>query len=262
MVRAEGFTSTPRKANSGDHLCWGYDDDRQHARDVAEFLAAGMHNGERVQYLTDGSNAEVVDLLVAGGHDGELLLGPITGGYVVTDPLDQVSVYAALTQSALDDGYSGYRVAADATPLVLGESQRRAFARYELHIDRFMSAHPMAAMCCYDQRVLAPDALAQLACVHPATNVKETRFHLAGGRGGSLELVGEIDLANLPEFVDALAHVRGLPLELDGSGIRYIDHRGLLALDELGGVTLRTSFAAAARVAELLDLQGLRVVPS
>jgi anti-anti-sigma regulatory factor len=96
------------------------------------------------------------------------------------------------------------------------------------------------------------------------------RVHASARPGHSAELSGEIDLFNRHVLVEVLDRIkppsRGGRLVLDGAGLTFIDHRGLITLDEYAvsrGTTLvlRTAFPGAARIARLLDLSGLRVEP-
>ncbi|HEU5110969.1 MAG TPA: STAS domain-containing protein, partial [Micromonosporaceae bacterium] len=128
-------------------------------------------------------------------------------------------------------------------------------------------AHPFTAMCAYD-RALGQQAIAELACLHPRARAGATSFHLYAVPDG-VALYGELDLASRSLLPHALANVDLVPsggeIVVDARGIRFIDHRSLIALAEHvrpRGATLvfRTHWAGAERLVELLNLDGVRVV--
>lgn len=245
---------------------------------MRDFLLAGLTAGEQVWYVSAEPDP-VADRLRTEPEfrdalrTGAARLVPLGSAYScdhVVDPATQVRAYARATEAALAAGHTGLRVAADATALVRGPAQRDAFARYEHLVDRYMRAHPMSAMCAYDRRVLDDQAIAELACLHPRTNVDDVLFRLyADGPGDSgAALVGELDASNHELFRTALHRADPCPVDgrlvVDATNLRFIDHRNLIHLRDharaRGAVAvLRASRSPAARIAELLDLPGLAV---
>jgi hypothetical protein len=185
----------------------------------------------------------------------------------VLDPDTQVAAYAAATTAALAAGYSGLRVAADITQLVRTPQQLDAFARYEFAIDRLALTTPFRAVCGFDRGQLGDTAIAELACMHPRSRDGATLFHLypATPDADEIHLDGEVDT---DLFATALRRARpGLPgraILVHGEALRFIDHRGLLALQryaELHGteVLVRTPFSPARRLVDLLGIDRVRV---
>jgi hypothetical protein len=162
------------------------------------------------------------------------------------DPGAQVARYRALAEDAVARGYGGLTVAADATPLVRTVEDRRAFARYEHLVDRYRHESGIfTAMCAYDALALGPDALAELAAVHPEGTDGSTPFRLFADGAGGLVLTGELDRY-------------GTDL------LEFIDHRGLLALDRLAGllarpVILRAGRSIVARLSEWVGAKHLTI---
>jgi hypothetical protein len=70
-------------------------------------------------------------------------------------------------QEALATGYTGIRVAADNTPLVLDSERIEAWMRWEIVADHFMSENPVTGLCAFDNTRADVDTLRQLAAVHP-----------------------------------------------------------------------------------------------
>lgn len=265
-MRTCGSIPSPVGLRPGDHLCWVYDDPGRFATDVVAFLREGLDHGERIAVVAD---APVADTLVAlrplGDVDelvrhGTLAVSSATGTYAGhhAPAESQVDRYAAMTEAALTDGYRGLRVAADITPLVTDPAGRRAFARYEHLIDRYMADHPFTALCGYDERVVG-DYAGEVAHLHPAGNRADLPFRLISGRAGSVRVAGEVDALSAAAFRSALGHVvepDAALLLVDGAELTFIDHRGLFALAEAAPhVELVTRFSGAATLVELLGLQ-------
>lgn len=257
-VHAAGQTTVVRPTGVGRHLCWAFADRASFLERAHAFLAEGRAAGERLWLIGD-------DLPALDGVPPM----PIHDIYPVGDPAAQVEVYAVATAAALADGYTGLRVAADATPLVRSAGQRAAFAAYEHLVDRYLADHPFSALCGYDVRVLGAVAVAELACVHAAHNVAEVPFSLHGTAGpGGVALSGELDGTDADLLAWALDRAAPPVVDgevvVDGAGLEFIDHRSLLRLADYArgrGATavLRTPLPAAARLADLLRVPGIRV---
>ncbi|KDN21815.1 MEDS domain-containing protein [Amycolatopsis rifamycinica] len=271
-------TGTPSPA-ARHHVCWGYRRPAEFVAEAREFLAEGLAVGERVLYVAPGDQSFLeAQLRTDGRFDEGLRRGAVqvasvdatyTTGTVV-DPAGQVELYATATAEALAAGFSGFRVAADATSLVRTPAQLDAFARYEHLVDRFMATQPMSAMCGYDLAELGGDAVAQLACMHPRAHEVATPFHLHGHTrdGSAAALEGELDMEARQLWPLALERADLRPTAgatvIDAAGLGFIDHRSLSALADYAGrrgteVVLKTRLSTPARLVELLDLTGVRV---
>ncbi|GGP41260.1 MEDS domain-containing protein [Saccharothrix coeruleofusca] len=276
-MRTAGVLDAVRGLGLHDHVCWPYDDPADFRRRAVEFLADGLALGQRAWYVAD-SDDEVMrghlDELPGAAEAlerGALQLHPIgetyRSGQVVT-PADQVAAYAAATDQALADGYTGLRVAAEATPMVRTEASLEAFCRYEHQVDRYMAGRPFAAMCAYDRHELSEEAIGNLACMHPASGPDAAPFRLYATSASEVALAGELDLDSRERFPAALRRAGLRPiggeLVLDASELDFIDHRALFALAREGlrtgsEVVLRTALSSAARLVELLGVPGVRV---
>lgn len=263
-----------------DHLCWQYDDPAELWSRVQEFLGEGLANGARVCYV-GGAPAETllselrrIDGMAEALRGGAAQVTSLADIYLTTDtvvePAAQVRAYAAATEEALAAGYTGLRVAAEATPMVRTPAQLEAFARYEHLVDRYMAEHEFSALCAYDTRELGVDAIAQLACMHPSTNLATSgfRLHAATGEDYSVTLNGELDLSTEDLFTTALGRAelppRGGELIVDATGLDFIDHRSVLRLLEharsrAATLVLHTSHPCPTRMVELLGLADVRV---
>ncbi|MEV1119448.1 MEDS domain-containing protein [Actinosynnema sp. NPDC049800] len=280
-MRSSGLVLHTRDLGRHDHVCWSYDDRADVGLRVAEFLLDGLTRGQQVLYVGHGDAEGLVDAVhrvdgieaaLATGAARVTSLDALYPGGGLVDPEVQLRAYSAATEQAVAAGYRGLRVAAEATPLVRGRAQLTAFLHYEHLVDQYMAGHPFSALCAYDRTRLSEQALEQLASVHPSANLPGVgfRLHASARPGHSAELSGEIDMFNrevLEQVLDrARPPTRDGRLVLDGSDLTFIDHRGLIGLDEYArsrGTTLvlRTEFPGAARIAGLLDLPGVRVEP-
>ncbi|MCU1373349.1 MAG: hypothetical protein JWO68_635 [Actinomycetia bacterium] len=261
-MRASGLINAP-SATSGAHLCWVFED--ASFSDIAtSFLAEGVARNERVVLVAEGDPDALLDLVPALPDRGRLVsrgalvVADVRGLYSAGHDLGarQVAVYAELTAAALADGFTGLRVAADATLLVAEPADRRRFLHYELAVDHFITRAPMMALCAYDASVLGPDA-AELACVHPQRHVGplgDPGFCLYHGDDG-LRLEGEVDFAGhllLERSFEAAMTAGDHDFVLDLAGLEFIDSGGVVRIhslaDALAGEGRQLTIRAAAPV--------------
>jgi ABC-type transporter Mla MlaB component len=244
-MRRHGSVPTSSGLGLHGHGCWTYSDDAEFKGGVLDFLADGLELGQRLLYVGAGGVVKlrrelddlpgVEDLL----GDGTLRIMPLESIYEMGRPIDamaQLTMYAAATETALADGFSGLRVAADVTPLVTDPALWADHTRWETIADRYMAKNPMAALCCYDRRELSDDIVADLSSVHRTCNepAHVAPFRLYAGRDG-LSLAGEVDCFcadSLGRLLRLASPPRGdLILELDD--LDFIDHHGVFALADL-----------------------------
>ncbi|ONI92149.1 hypothetical protein ALI22I_05645 [Saccharothrix sp. ALI-22-I] len=262
-----------------DHLCWRYDDPAELRARVREFLSDGLARGQRVFYVGSApADALLAELQGIDGIDeawrrGAVRVASLTDTHSIDTPVEptaQVRAYVAATAEALAAGFTGLRVAAEATPLVRTAAQLEAFVRYEHLVDQYIAAHPFSAMCAYNAGELGDSVIEQLACLHPNTNQDTIGFRLHGSSNGaySASLHGELDLSTANLFIAALHRIE-LPLRdgelvIDATGLDFIDHGSLLRLHDhaqrrAATLVLHTSHAGPARIAQALDLADVRV---
>lgn len=271
-----GRLASPRGLARGNHLCWVYERHSQFRRRAIAFLTEGFVAGHRLEFI-GGQDHTVLrrELGRVAGLDVLLERGVLVvrglddqyGAAGVVDPRAAVAAYASATAEALRAGYTGLRVVADATALVRTPAQRDAFARYEHLVDRYMVDHPFFALCAYDARAIGRQPAAEIACLHPRVNNGVTTFQWYATEGADVGLSGQIDITNVEVFDVTLARtmplLAGPRLVVDAGGLEFIDHRGMLALEqhaEENGtqVTLRTNAAIVHRFADLLALRAVR----
>jgi hypothetical protein len=252
------------------HACWSFDDYRPFDDYAREFLDAGLAAGEQVWYVS-GRPSGATTAWLAGAGAAARIVNPghaYAAGRTI-DPAEQVAAYTAVTEQALAAGFTGFRVAADVTAMVRTQAQREAFARYEYLIGRYLRVAPMRAVCAYDRVELGDRAVAELACLHDTSHRAGVSFQLQPGpTTASAVLYGELDAAGEDLFETALRRTdlasAGGQVTVEASGLRFIDHRALLALQRFAETrkltaVLRTRLGSAARIAGLLELSDVRV---
>jgi hypothetical protein len=99
----------------------------------------------------------------------------------------------AAADDALAAGCAGVRIVVDVTAGVRTEAQRDAAARLEYTGDRNLSSRPICSMCGYDIDDMGPDAVAELACMHPFISPGAAPFRLYAEHDADFGLAGTID---------------------------------------------------------------------
>lgn len=275
-MRSVGGAQHARGMGVHDHLSWPYEERADFHHRVHEFLAEGLALGLRCIYLADRPLEQLeADMAGIPGLREEIARGALSltvlsdlypAGTVI-DPAATLATFAATTEDALAQGYRGLRVAADATPLVRTAPQLDAFAAWEHEADRYMTEHPLSALCGFDREQLPATATVALACMHPTARVGMTPFHLySPDHGADLALAGELDVLATDDFRACLDRTRltaTRELVVDGSGLDFVDYRGLESIRDFATriqatAVLRTCSQIPARLIELLGLEGIR----
>lgn len=241
-VRAHGLVDEVPGAGPGDHLCWVYEDDAAFDEAAREFLVGGLARGDRLlcvgQRVIDSLQAltpPTLDAaaLIAGGAVETLTLAEAYEAAGPFLPEQQLAYYDAATRRAMDDGYRGLRVIAEVSDLAAAPAQRAALVRWEHLADEY-AAHGsgFSAMCAY-RADLGPEALADVASVHPLVRAPEEvssfRIFVDGDR---IALAGSVDTFSSDRLARVLAAVRvrddGLVLDL--AALEFMDVAGCRVL--------------------------------
>jgi hypothetical protein len=241
-MRRHGPVPTAAGLGLHGHGCWTYADDQEFRAGAYAFLNDGVALGQALMYVGAGTVAKLrsdlddlpeVDRLLG---EGRLRIMPIENVYAVGEPIDatgQLTMFSTSTSAALVDGYTGLRVVADVTTLVLDAELWRDHLHWESVADRYAAKNPLAGLCCYDRRALPDEILADLCSVHRSSNgpASMAPFRLFAGREG-MSLAGEVDCFSADDLRRLLAAVTppdgDLVLELDE--LEFVDHHGLMAV--------------------------------
>ena len=173
---------------------------------------------------------------------------------------------AEVVEAALADGYSGIRLIIDATSL-LTASRTGQYGDIDRDIDQLCRAHPVSAMCHYDQSNGAETALDEVTAPHVDGAIRERQLRLAGGKS-RLTLSGEVDITNQGMLASALRAVTsGSPatIRLDLQSVTFLSVGGARALasgtqayrDRGGRIELFGPHPGVERVLRMLGLDEL-----
>ena len=277
-MRMHGNADSARGLVPTGHLCWAYTTRREFHSRAVEYLRDGLAHGQWIEYVGSGSSAGLraelaeVDGLGPALEAGTIAVTPVEDFYALqpdstaVDPSAAVKARIAATEQALAAGYSGFRAVVDATAMVTTAEQRAAFVQFEHLIDRTMSVMPVTALCGYSLTELGSTAVAELACLHPLTNL-DVPFQLTARPDGSLALSGRIDRHCADLFIHALSHAAELApdrtLVLDGQHLTGLEPAKLRDLDQLAGehgrhVVFRSAPPATAQLIQHLQLSHVR----
>lgn len=218
-----------------DHCCWAYTGDAGRCEALASVLDAGVRNGERVLLIgTDRLWADLERLSVAPAFErGDQLVAMSPAVvYDVDSNERQVELLGKATSAALELGFTGLRVASDATSLDHGRVDTATMLRWELVIDQMMSVAPISGTCMYDTASLPPSDLALVAGAHPQRHGVDAACAVYSS-GGGVVVDGDIDLASAPavaELLTAMPEPMRAGAAIDLSRCAFVDLAGLRAL--------------------------------
>ncbi len=249
MSRETGVVDAVAGLYQGDHVCWSYSSNDDHAGVLQAFFAQGLTADERLFYFGyDGSSDRVLDALRRGGLDpdelirvGRLVIGDALEAYLpdgVFDAAQRIEGFRDLAREAVAAGYSGIRVAAENACVLNHPDLRDQWYEYEIQVELLTATEPILGMCSFDRNACSADALVLLDAVHrvqfdPDGSAPLSPFHLHGRPDGRLALSGEVD-AFTAQHLSKLMDGPALHLEhmtVDVTGLEFIDHAGIRALE-------------------------------
>lgn len=258
------------RAGAGHHF-WPYEDGEALVEGARRFLRAALERGNRALYAprvpTEAASG-IEHLLAEAGPDAMQVVraDELPAPDKRAEPSTWARGFVALTRAALDAGFSGLSVFADATTSVkAGDSS--LVVRYEHLLGGVTRREPLNLLCAYELAPLGRDLAAQLAAVHEDGGSEFAPFHLhADGRAG-LVLSGAIDAFSTAVFADVLDLVDAggaREVVIDAAAVEFICHQALLALDAYArrhgvAVTLHACPAVVERIVTVLALERVRV---
>jgi anti-anti-sigma factor len=252
-VGIHGLVGGVSGVGSADHLCWIHDDAAGFDRAVQTFLAGGLERGER--------------LLCVGDRVAESLrANPLPFGGV-----DALMARGGLESVPLTDGYRGLRVIAENSALAGDPAHRPGLVRWEHLADEFVvNGHGFSAMCA-DRADLTPEALTDVASVHPLVHAPEgvPSFRVFSDEG-CLALAGSVDTFGASRLAALLTSVAvpGPVVTLDLTSLEFLDAAGCRVLarwaQDLRARTIALELRAASgpvqRMWQILGFSGLAPV--
>jgi len=253
-----------------------YRDQAHHDETVSRWVDRGVQRGEKVVFTTEATDLGAqlarasVDVTTATRLGQCVTLTP--------EALLSADGQTAVIWQALEEGYSGVRVTAQANEVisVLGNE---GYQRFHRHLDQSCDLPEVSALCRYQAGQDAPDSsgstvsstVGRMVRIHP-DGVDDGTMR-ARRRGNRMELTGEVDLfsaGTLTEWLFGACSVADREVVLDVTGLTFIDVAGCRALvsgtvafrDDAGTVFLRGASGHTQKVMVLLgfgQLPGMRL---
>lgn len=191
-----------------DHVGWLFSGPGEFAALAESFLAEGASRNERLMYVAEDPDVAVFGEWTETLHPGTLTavtVAEVYGESGIVDAPKQRATFAQVLADALAEGYSGLRVAADNTPLVLDQERIEAWLGWEIVADHFMSENPVTGLCAFDSVRVNLNALRHLATVHPLwpADGPGSQYRLFS-QDSALWLEGEVDSSALQQAKLAL----------------------------------------------------------
>jgi hypothetical protein len=228
-----------------DHVFWSGNSDGDLYQLAATALAAGARRNERLMFVSvdpDPSRLQTIDDLEPLLASGQLQLHSVDSIYGTSPTFShtrQLEIFQGALNDALAAGYSGIRVVADNTPLVVdaGEEDYLCWLRWEQLTDRFQASSQVTGICYFNAKAVADERLADLAALHPvrAKNAVQPPFSFFSDED-AVFVTGGLDLWSAERFARLLRATPGeRPLVVDVSRADFLDHRALLALNDAAG---------------------------
>ncbi len=195
--RSHGIRFDFLRMRPGDHIGWVFTGASEFAALATPFLAEGGALGERLVFVAENPDpADVARLAHLVDRDALQVtsIAEIYGSDGIVDPAGQRACFAAVLAEALAAGFTGLRVAADNTSLVIDEERLRAWTSWEVVADRFAAANPVTGLCAFDQERVDTSRLRQLATLHPLSSASSPvpQFRLFSD-AEALRVEGELD---------------------------------------------------------------------
>ncbi|TYB67911.1 STAS domain-containing protein [Nonomuraea sp. PA05] len=230
MVHVAGSVLDP---DLGDHVCLPFDGERERMTATRLFTMNGLRRRTKVVIITHADSPERtrgwLAPLVPGFADAESagqieILGS-SDTHFTDGRLDPDRMYARLAGAharAREHGRHGVYALIDAS---WGAGDAREQAAFEAAANELFGERWLAAVCQYDRRLFAREAIDRATSVHPISPEQALLRFAHTYRPAGLRVWGDIDLTNRPAFASLLTRLEKEPGEVvvDASGLDFID---------------------------------------
>lgn len=243
-MRMSGTVRSPVDLRPGSHLCWPYEAPDRLTGVALRYIADGLMAGERVLCVarpplrialagldpahatiagTSGPALQLMDPEAVYGSPGDL-----------RTPQQLLDFYRAAAEAAFADEFTGLRILADVTGVVLDPVGRENQLRWEhLADDAVDGSAGLTALCAYDALEVGAAVLEEAASVHPLARADGTAngFRLFF-EGGGLVLAGQVDrtVAGRLRRILEWSHHRPDRTRLELRDVEFSDDSGLEVL--------------------------------
>lgn len=165
----------------GDHVCSLYETDEELASTVSAFLADGLARNERCWYVPSGYETRAIRAamerrgidVAAECRRSALHLLDSNDTYVRDgfDPEKTMRAFSEAIEQALNEGFNGFRAAADMSwALAIGDGTESLIA-YEALLRMLFSTSRATGLCLYDRRRMPLPVVNGALLTHPIVEV-------------------------------------------------------------------------------------------
>ena len=171
----------------GDHICGIYSTEAELSSVVAPYLAEGLRRGERCWFLpTADGVAGVRRALTAQRVDvdaeverGALVFADSKAAYAARgnfDPEETMAVFGDAIEGALNDGFNGFRAAAEMSWVLDVADGEERIVTYEALLKSLFSNGHATGMCLYHRDRMPLNVIDGALATHPIVRVPESDF--------------------------------------------------------------------------------------
>jgi len=220
------------------HGCLGYADEDALVEHGLRFLVESAKRGQRLVIVGMlGSWSERLQWALRGRvelREDQLVVAQTGEVYAPGRPIDpqaQLAVYDEMVEQALADGYTGLGVVAEMTALITPELVD-AHVAWEATADRYMTEHPLEALCCFPASAASDDVAADIAGAHADADPERPWLPRVFALREGVGVAGELDAFDAPRvrrMLDRFAP-QDDELVIDLDGVSFIDHAAVLSL--------------------------------
>ncbi len=171
-----GFTK--ERFPKGIHSCLIFDRDDERQKIIAEYLAAGLQQGEQIRYLTDTTPPEKIrswltDMGVNLPEDKEntaLSISKAESAYCTEgrfDPQAYIQAMPPRFERSKQAGYTGMRTSGEMSWALKGSPGSERLLEYEALLNTVEVDFAFSGVCQYDARLFDGATLYKVLKVHP-----------------------------------------------------------------------------------------------
>lgn len=162
----------------GDHVCFIHETEEELRSVVEPYIRHGIEASEKVLYISDVRNLPMVTEWLGGrGVDmvrvmerGQFVMMGPEESYIhigTFDPDRMIALLKKELKTALEDGFTGLRVAGEMTWALSGYAGSARLAEYEAKLNVFFRDAACTELCLYDRNQFSPEVLLKVLETHP-----------------------------------------------------------------------------------------------
>lgn len=170
----------------GDHICCLYESDHEQRATLRSFMQQGWERGEKIIHIMDELASPVAAISPGLKRRGGPTRGEtekeqfvvltaqdayLRGG--VFNPDEMLSFFRDETDLALEEGYSGLRVASEMTWALRKRPGSEELIEFESRLDAYLPHSKCMAMCRWDLNRFSPILLLYAITTHPIVMIGE-----------------------------------------------------------------------------------------